>query len=284
LGIAATGAEEGDWQDPKVTYLRQSVLTSALLARTIEGEIIPRLMLAHKAGAAHAAGPANQAWRPSAKEVADFTDLVLRHDTPFLMAHLKAKRQEGVSLEILFIDLLGPTARRLGDLWTEDRVGFTDVTVALNRLHRVVREMSSGFCEEIDLRDHVPRAFIVPAPGEQHSMGAVIVAELMRKSGWDVVDESASRPGDVADAVACDWYDMVGMSLSCDTWCEALADEVRNIKKHSRNNRIGVMVGGPYFAEHPEFGEQIGADIVASDGREAARQIEDLREQIVRAP
>ena len=40
------------------------------------------------------------------------------------------------------------------------------------------------------------------------------------------------------------------------------------------------MVGGPVFKDHPEMADRVGADVVASGGRQAALQAYNLMEQL----
>ena len=87
------------------------------LARMIEQEIIPRLMLAHRtlpdpvlrqAGPAHAIG---------ADEVKQFAKLVLSHEEDVAFGAVQSLRARDVSIERIYLDLLAPTARYLGELW-----------------------------------------------------------------------------------------------------------------------------------------------------------------------
>ena len=55
-------------------------------------------------------------------------------------------------LELLFLRLLAPAARRLGELWEGDLCTFTDVTIGLSHLQQVLRELSPVFEEELETR------------------------------------------------------------------------------------------------------------------------------------
>ena len=43
-------------------------------------------------------------------------------------------RERGVSVESLYLDLFGPIARRLGEMWEDDACDFSTVTVALGEM------------------------------------------------------------------------------------------------------------------------------------------------------
>ena len=107
------------------------------LARTIEQEIIPRLMLAHRTSTEPLLRPEGGAYAITEADVKHFAKLVLSHDEDVAFAAVQTMRLRDVSVEKIYLDLLAPTARYLGELWEDDLCNFTDVTVGLGRLQRV---------------------------------------------------------------------------------------------------------------------------------------------------
>jgi hypothetical protein len=179
------------------------------LARMIEQEIIPRLMLAHRAlpdpvlrqaGPAHAIG---------ADDVKQFAKLVLSHEEDVAFGAVQSLRARDVSIERIYLDLLAPTARYLGELWEEDLCNFTDVTVGLGRLQRVLRELSPELGKSVDHPDHGRRVLLLPCPGEQHTFGLVMVAEFFRMASWDVTGGAWAADTDAAALVESEWFDVV---------------------------------------------------------------------------
>jgi methanogenic corrinoid protein MtbC1 len=179
-------------------------------------------------------------------------------------------------MEALYLELLAPAARHLGELWTADLCGFAEVTVGLCRLHQVLRELSPAFQNEGGRRAHGRRALLVPVPGDQHTFGLVMVAEFFRRAGWDVWSGPPASRGELVGIVRREWFAVVGFSASCDTRLEALASGIHAVRRASRNPAVGVLVGGPVFVEHPELATLIGADATAVDGRQATLQAESL--------
>lgn len=247
--------------------------TPAKLARTIEAEIIPRLLLAHRVP--DLSDPAGPAAEPSGADVADFAELILDHDTAVAAAFVEVFRARGLSLETIFLHLLAPTARLLGDLWKEDVLTFTDVTVGLARLQHLLRELSAPFESEAEHAFHGRRALIAPAPGEQHTFGILMVEEFFRRAGWDVAG-GPRTPDEILFLVRREWFDLVGLSASCDLLFDGLAGLIGAIRRASRNRAVGILVGGRLFNEHPELVARAGADATAVDGRQAVRQLPRL--------
>lgn len=254
------------------------------LAHTLDAEIIPRLVLARRA--APACVPADETLegpRVSREEIDGFARIVLARDLGDVSDHVAALLARGVPLESVFLELLAPTARCLGEMWNEDLCDFTEVTVGLWRLQKVVRELSPAFRTEIDPHeDHRRRALLLPAQGEQHTFGLFMVAEFLRRAGWDVSAGPVASGTELFALVRDEPFSIVGISVSAETRLEGLAATIHGLRRASRNRAIGVMVGGQVFVERPELVALVGADATAVDGRQAVLQAESLLAMLAR--
>ncbi len=251
------------------------------LARTIEQEIIPRLMLAHRTLAEPVSRPVAIGQPITLEDVKHFAKLVLSQDEDLAFGSIQAFRVRGVSVEKIYLDLLAPTARYLGDLWDEDLCSFTDVTVGLGRLQRVLRELSPAFGVSVGHPAQGRRILLLPSPGEQHTFGLVMVAEFFRRAGWDVTGGAWAAGADPAALVAAEWFDVVGFSLGSESHLDSLAASIRAVRHATCNHDIAVLVGGPLFGERPDYLARVGADGMTIDGREAPALAERLIEPIV---
>jgi len=245
------------------------------LAHTIETEIIPRLMLVHRSYP-RCGDPEDRDLVPSREQVAEFARLVLDRDLMVSSAYIGALRARGSSIEVLLLHLLAPTARLLGDLWKEDLCSFGEVTVGLSRLQQLLRELSSPFENEIEPVEHGLRAMLATAPGEQHSFGITVVEEFLRRAGWDVWNEPAAANREMVAVVRGQWFDVVGLSLSCDLLFDDLGSTIDTLRRASLNRSVRVMVGGRLFLDHPELVARVGADATAVDGRDAVQRSRHL--------
>ncbi len=248
----------------------------AQLNRTIESDVIPRLILAHRPASQHDQAPNVGDNTPNFQEVADFVDVLLVHDSAAAVNFVDLIRTRHVPLETVYLDLLTPAARRLGELWVADRCHFTDVTIALGQLQRMLRELSYAFCGKGLALEFGRRALLLSSPGEQHTFGALMVAEFLRRAGWDVSSEPGAMRKDVLDLVRREQFSVVGLSASCERHIEPLASTIRALRNESLNHSVGIMVGGQIFIEHPELVSYVGADATAADSREAVDQAENL--------
>lgn len=242
------------------------------LVHTIERDIIPRLVRAH----AQAPAPSADANLPTRAEVEAFTAQVMDRDDNAIHAHLAALRARGVSVEALYVGLLAPAARHLGELWDDDRCHLADVTVGMGRLQQIMRGLSTAFGTEIDPPAGGRRALLMPAPGDQHTFGLSMVAEFFARAGWEVVGVMDPQATGFEDRVKDEWFDLVGISAGSTTRLESMLSCIAKVRRLSHNRAVAVMVGGPLFVTHPELVEQLGADGVATDGQHAPALAERL--------
>lgn len=241
----------------------------ARLVRTIEGEIIPRLLLALQSSPAPGAPEGVGTADTSGDDVEEFARLVATHDVSIAIAYVNALLNRGVPLEKIYLDLLAPAARLLGDWWTRDIRDFTEVTSGLCRMHQVLHEFSATFLHDARAAAPDRSVLLIPMPGEQHSFGLIMVGEFFRRAGWDVWDLHPSSAQDLLAMVRKQWFSVVGISLSCESRVTELTPLIASVRGCSRNPIVGVMVGGQPFVGHPELVEQVGADCSANDGGSA---------------
>lgn len=246
----------------------------ARIVRTIEADIIPRLVRAHRPVPEPA--PAPPALALDADQVRRFVDLVLADNDGGWLHTINQLRAGGISIEAIYLDLLSPAAQLLGRMWEDDSVGFSDVTVAVGRLQRIMRRLSPAFGCEIEHPADGRRALLLPAPGEQHTFGLSMVAEFFRRGGWDVVCDLDARAIDPVGLVRGEWFDVIGISAGVDARVDWLKSGIAAVRHASRNRAIGVMVGGPIFSADPARVGAVGADATASDGRQAPVLAEQL--------
>ena len=261
---------------------RADVEYARSLSRLIESEIIPRLLVAHTTGP-HPSQSAAHDDSISAEEVEAFAPLSLHVEADELLDHVDGLVARGVSLDTLLVDLLAPAARLLGQLWEDDRCDFVDVTMGLWRLQEVVHELSSRVPHDHHAPfDHIRRALFASLEGDQHSFGTVVIDELFSVNGWMTDRLNEATTVELLERVRDEWFDVAGLTVTCDCHIAPLSAIVRAIRQSSRNARIRVMVGGRVFAANAELAAAVGADGTAPDARVALRLAGDLVDAVAR--
>jgi methanogenic corrinoid protein MtbC1 len=245
------------------------------LSMLVEGEIIPRLLMSH-ASDPPVRGPVGAQGLIDAAEADVLAPLALQVEADTLLDHIDAVLARGASVESVLVDLLAPTARLLGEYWEDDRCDFVDVTMGLWRLQEVVHELATRASADRLLAAGGHRALFASMPGDQHHFGTVVVEELFRRDGWmteRLVDADLpmllARSGDT-------WFDMIGLTISCECHTANLASTISGVRNVSRNPRVCIMVGGRILSADPGLALRVGADGTASDARLALKVAADL--------
>lgn len=250
--------------------------SSAALERTLRSEVIPRLVRAHR-----------EPWRegqpvaigPGPGDADRFLLELLSDQPPSRYPTVEMLLAEGAELDALCLGLFGPAANRLGTLWRDDRCDFTTVTVALGRLHRLMRELSA-MVDTARLRiARPPRVLLAQPADEQHLFGLAMVAEFLRRDGWDVLGGVGAAVPDAGGRVRDEWVDLVGFSIGDDARIDWLRENILRVRAMSCNEHVRVLVGGPVFVAHPEWAVEVGADGTARDASAAV----DLANELVAA-
>jgi len=235
------------------------------LARAIESDVIPRLVQAHRAS--ETLLPV--APKPTEADVRAFVADIVGDREDAVAALLDRLRQRGLPVEMLYLDLLAPAARLLGEMWSDDECDFATVTVALGRLQCLLRELSPAFGTEVAHPPNGRRALFAQPRDEQHSFGLSMVAEFFRRDGWEVVGGVGGAVDDPGARTRQEWVDVVGFSIGSELRLEWLRTSITAVRESSRNRQIVVLCGGPIFTLHPQWLTHVGADATALDGREA---------------
>jgi methanogenic corrinoid protein MtbC1 len=236
---------------------------------TVETEIIPRLVLAHRADPLSPALCPESRLPPTAGEVAEFARIATRHDLAAALAFVETLCRQGLSLEEILLELVAPAARLLGEQWESDQRSFTEVSGGLGTLQQVVHVLGPSFAPVLPHRGLV---VLAAAPGEQHTLGLYLVGEFLRRAGWGVqVDPSMTGP-ELLRLVASERVEMLGLTVSSEKHLPPLAALLAGVRKASRNQSLTVMVGGSL--DLGEFAAQNRAMFCAADPREVVRCLE----------
>lgn len=239
-----------------------------LLANVVEGEIIPRLMLAHQNFVSTLIDETlDDALSEDAIE--QFAKLTITGEVDDLEDHIVALTRQGVVVETVYLQLMAPAARKLGEYWEQDICSFTDVTIGLGRLQTLLYRLSARQKGIIDTEALVPRGLFITPFGGQHSFGIRMVEDLFRRAGWKTLCEPNILSQDLVDLIATENFDLVGIGISIVGQLELVEEMIGCVRQSSRNREIKIMVGGNLIVEQSDLATALGADFSAIDAREA---------------
>ena len=240
----------------------------ARLVKTLEAEVIPRLVEAHRSTGSVVRVEAGFAAQPMV-DIDAFVQLTLGADESAAMRLVDERLEQGMSIEGACLEVLAPAARQLGVMWEDDVCDFNAVTLGVGRLQQILCKLSAVFGSEASFPANARRIALMSAPGEQHTFGLSMVAEFFLHAGWDVKVGHGGPRDEAEDLVRQQWFDVIGFSVGSETRLDWLTTCITAVRASSCNPCIGVMVGGPIFSLNPEYVALVGADATSGDAKQA---------------
>lgn len=202
-------------------------------------------------------------------DVEEFTQLSLTGEAHVLLDFVDNCLSNGSSVEVIFVELLAPAARRLGEYWEEDSEDFVGVTMGLWRIQEILRELTLRIPPK-SRPGHGQRSALFSAmPGEQHSFGTLMVAECFQRAGWDADVLIEATQSELNGKLAKRHYDVIGLTVTRDCTTAALSSVINTIKTVSSNPNIRILMGGRVINEQPELVDECGGDATAIDAPSA---------------
>jgi methanogenic corrinoid protein MtbC1 len=217
---------------------------------------------------------------PFPDDVLNLTQLLLDQQRDAAMSLAVQRCQDGVPLTSIYLNLLGPCAVHLGELWEQDRCDFNAVTLAVGHLQAMMRQLeeSSTGLNEVSGQHH--RILLMPVPGDQHTFGLSMLGDFFRHAGWDVWGGPAVNEDRLLVLIEEHDFDVVGLSASCERWLDRVRSIVPAIRAASSNPDTKILVGGELFRQRPQLVSELAIDGTAADASAAVQ----LATSMVQAP
>jgi methanogenic corrinoid protein MtbC1 len=248
---------------PEIYRLNDLAQRQGQLAQLISSRVIPQLLRLHNDVVPDApqVDLLIEALAPGRADIVGLTDIVLGDDLEAAVSYIMVLRDRGLAMETLFVELLEPTARHLGEMWDRDECDFIDVTLGVSRLQKLLAVFNNSHtAPSLDSRRTVLMAM---TPGDQHYFGVTMVERFLLASGWKVHTETAATAQEIAGAAQGRWFAVAGLTAGSAQMIESLRATIELLRKTSLNPDIGIMVGGPLFTADPSLAAEVGADATA---------------------
>jgi methanogenic corrinoid protein MtbC1 len=175
------------------------------------------------------------------------------------------------SIEGLYADVLMPAMDHVGRQWQLGRISVAHE----HYISEVTRDLVSRYGPR--MYANVPARGLVAVlgcvPGERHSIGLMMIGDVLRAGGLVVHALGEGLPSAaIVEFVAEVGADLIGLSCAMDSYLPDLADLIPLVR-HARPG-IGVAVGGLAIRFGDEsMGRRLGADYHAADVREASHRL-----------
>jgi MerR family transcriptional regulator, light-induced transcriptional regulator len=298
FGISGLKSRLDDWRasrrspDPKDVQLIESPTTFDFIDGTdddqdlsllLENLVIPRLIADRDkaakwldAASLSHSGQIRRSRLIGVADVEEFTQLSLTADAHELLDFVDRCLESGSSVETIYVELLAPAARKLGEYWEEDSEDFVGVTMGLWRIQEILRELTLRIPPKSRPGHGQRSALFSSMPGEQHSFGTLMISECFQRAGWDTDVLIEPTQSELTAKFAKQHYDLIGLTVSCDCSKGALSSLVNTIKAVSVNPHIRIMIGGRVVNEQPSLVVDSGADATAKDACAAVELADHL--------
>jgi hypothetical protein len=135
-------APENPTADPSRPPSSQS--RQAALISTIEGEMVPRLLMLCRTASAERDRASNRGCETDASDVEELARLLVAHGPDIAWAFVEAVRQRGMSYERICVQILAPAARRLAEQWEHRDLGKSELALGLVGLRTVLFEIGNA--------------------------------------------------------------------------------------------------------------------------------------------
>lgn len=188
--------------------------------------------------------------------------------------------EAGVPVDDVCLDHLAPAARCLGEWWENDRLPFTDVTMATSRIQAILRRMPAG--RKARACNGCKGAVFGAVPGEQHTLGVMMAADLFRRNGWDVSLLIGLDHAEMMARLERDDRHVVGLSCSGDHSLAALEQLMIALRRTRPDVRI--ILSGQIATDEAAVAKLPAADAVVTNMQEAEDHMARLEAEIAQAP
>lgn len=206
------------------------------------------------------------------ERVAAFCDLLLQPDQHrSALAFITARRDEGATIEDVYLGYIGSAARLLGERWEADRLTPLQVTIGAGALYALMRALRGSRFVNPPLNAR-RAALFASVPGEQHGVGVTVAADLFREAGWDIDLQLGLDQPRLLDHVAQTRPRVIGLSLSTGERLPELVQAVLGMRLVVPAAIIGVARGGDLAAD--DIRRIADVDMIFGDAPSAITMLE----------
>jgi methanogenic corrinoid protein MtbC1 len=178
--------------------------------------------------------------------------------------------EDGVDIRDLYLGVFQPAMHEVGRLWE-----VTEITVAQEHLATAITQsVMAQLYSYIFSRSPIGRTMVATCiGGELHELGIRMVADFFEIEGWDVYYLGANMPiEDVISMVYEQQAELLAISVTLNSHVPRARDLIRALRNTDLGKSVKVLIGGQPINRSPEMFRAIGADMTASDAREAVQR------------
>lgn len=165
----------------------------------------------------------------------------------------------GVPVEDLYSEVLAPALQQVGHLWAMDELNVAQEHYATSVTQAIINTLAA---EAPAATGQGRLAIVTSTPDELHLLGVQMVADVLQREGWEVVNLGAATPSaDLVELVESECPDLVALSASTAGRLPGVADVLGALSE--LDPRPLIAVGGAIFTgPTADYARETGADLV----------------------
>lgn len=173
----------------------------------------------------------------------------------------------GRTVEDVYTEILAPVMVQVGDLWQQGEIHVGQEHYISEVTQSIMAQIQSARIPE-QTKDR--RVIIFSVGGEQHSIGAKMVADFFSSDGWNTYYLGVNIPtASIIQSIRDLKPDIVGLSLTMPSHINIAADLISTLRREPCCEDLKIIVGGGAFNHSPGLWKTIGADAYAKTAEEA---------------
>lgn len=175
----------------------------------------------------------------------------------------------GLSRAEIYLEVLAPSQIRMGEMWHEGRINVAQEHLGTTITMEMMDFLRQGMTTRTGLG---VRAVVTPVEGDQHTIGARMIADFLAIDGWEVFFLGNGTPAeDLAEFVRQRNADLVALSSTLPEFLSNAATAAEAIRE-ANSPPPKILLGGRALDRTTQGAEELGCDATASDVLEAVAE------------
>jgi methanogenic corrinoid protein MtbC1 len=171
----------------------------------------------------------------------------------------------GVPVEEVYTEIFTPALREVGHKWAVEELNVAQEHYATSVTQALITTMAAD-APAVEGQGRL--AVVTSTPDELHLLGVQMVADVLQREGWEVVNLGAATPAaDLVELVESECPDLVALSATTAGRLPGVSEVLSALS--AVDPRPLIVVGGSLFSgEAAELARELGADHVITDLRQ----------------
>ena len=185
------------------------------------------------------------------------------------------ERFDGGQPPLDIINILTQGLEEIGDLFSREELYIPELVLSGQIFDTVMKKLSPNISAKDAAKERKGKVVIGTVKGDLHDLGKNLVTNMIRTSGFEVIDIGKDVPTEkFIETVIDNKPDVLGLSSLLTKTMMMQAEVIEALKTENLRDDLKIIVGGA--PTNKEWAEEIGADAYGSDAIDAVRIVKRL--------